>query len=411
MTETAGTTRNRTGPEPPSRNGGWLLGVAIVLAAANLRPLVASVGPVLDDIRVDLGLSATVASFLTALPILCFGAGAVVAPAASRRFGPDRVLAAMLGGTTLGLVLRMGPNTVTLFAGTLLAGGAIAIVNVLLPAMVKQEFPERTGPLMGLYISVMMVMAAVAAAATVPFARAFGDDWRAGLGVWAVPAAAALVGWVAVIIVRHRGSVPYQRSTQRPGSLLRDAVAWQVTALMGLQSLGFYALMSWLPSVYRSYGMDPASAGALLSVMLVIGVPTALFFPSVLTRARNQSGWAVVTAALNAAGLLGVLIAPLTWSYVWAGLLGMGMGSAFPLVLTLVVLRTRSAQDAAQLSAMSQSAGYAVGAVGPFLFGFLRDLTAGWRVPLILLLVVLIPQGIIGFGAGRALFVREGTAR
>jgi len=398
-------------PAHAIRPEGWAFGLAILLAAVNLRPAVASVGPVLADIRAGLVLSAASASLLTALPILCFGAGALVAPRLARRLGSERTLTVVLGITTAGLVLRLGPSTVTLMAGTFLAGAAIAVANVLIPAMVKRHFPHHTGLMMGLYVCVMAIAASSAAILTVPVAETFAAGWRAGLGVWALPSALAFVLWLAVTSSRRRRSVPDDRTTEVPRSLAGDRVAWQVTAFMGLQSLGFYTLLSWLPSVYRSYGMSPEDAGRLLSLMIILGAPIALVVPTMLTRAAQQSGWALGSVLTIAAGVLGLLLTPTWHPFLWATVLGIGLGAAFPLALTLVVLRSRDASDAAQLSAMSQSVGYGMAAVGPFVFGLLRDLTAGWTLPVLFLLVVMVPQAIAGIGAGRAAYVGEGNER
>jgi MFS transporter, CP family, cyanate transporter len=387
--------------------GGWLLAVAIVLAAANLRPAVASVGPVLDDIRLDLGLTGAAASALVSLPIVCFGVGALVAPRLARRFGSEITLVAVFAATTVGLTLRLVPDVVSLFAGTLLAGAAIAIANVLVPALVKREFAARTGLMMGLYISAMVGGGSAAAGFTVPITEALGQEWRLGLAVWAIPAVLAFAVWLAMTALRRRRSVPDDRTSDVPASLVRDPLAWQVTAFMGLQALSFFAVLSWLPSVYRSYGMSPEAAGQLLSVMLILAVPTALILPNLLTRSTQQSGWSVVTVTFIGAGLLGLLVAPRAYPYLWTILIGIGMGAGFPLALTLAVLRSRSAQDAAQLSAMSQSVGYALAAIGPLVFGLLHDLSDNWVVPLVFLLALLVPQAVVGFGAGRAMYVHD----
>lgn len=413
MTQPSGAAGDKTQSQtqPAGRTGGWLLAMAIVLAAANLRPAVTSIGPVLDDIRLDLGLSGAAASVLTALPILCFGAGALVAPRLARRFGSEMILVAVFAATTAGLLLRLGPGPVTLFAGTFIAGAAIAVANVLIPAMVKREFASRTGLMMGLYVGVMVGGAAMAAAIAVPVTEALGQEWRAGLGLWALPAALTFALWLAVAVSRRRRSVPDDRTAEVPASLLRDPVGWQVTTFMGLQSLSFYALVSWLPSLYRSHGTSPEVAGQLLSLLVILGVPTALFFPSLLARSARQSGWSLVVAAFTAAGLLGLLFAPTTSPYLWTTLVGIGSGLAFPLALTLVVLRSHSAQDAAQLSAMSQSVGYVLAAFGPFVFGLLHDLSDGWTMPVLFLLVLLVPQTIAGLGAGRPVNVNDWKLR
>lgn len=388
--------------------GGVALALAIVLAAANLRPAVSSLGPVLVDVRADLGLSGTAAAVLTALPVLCFGVGALVAPRLARRVGSETTLAAVLALIAVGTLLRPVAGAAGLFAGTVLAGAAIAVANVLIPALVKREFPSQTGLLMGLYVSVTMGGAAVAAAVTVPLAEALGGGWRLGLGVWTLPAAAALLLWLAVIASRRRRGLPDDRTDQVPASLLGDPVAWQVTAFMGLQSLVFYALLSWLPSVVRSAGMDPVSAGRLTSLLVLVGVPTALLFPSLVTRTARQRGWTLLTTGVMAAGLAGLLLAPQTPAP-WAVLVGVGLGGAFPLALTLVVLRTATPLQAAQLSAMSQGVGYVLAAAGPFLFGVLHDLSGAWTWPLALLLALMVPQALTGWRAGRDVVV--GAAR
>lgn len=388
-----------------------LLGVAVTAAAVSLRPAVSSVGPVLQDIRVDLGLSAAAASLLTTLPVLCFGAGAVVAPRLARRFGSEVVLAAVFAVTTGGLVLRVSASTVALFAGTFLAGSAIAIANVLLPATIKRRFSEPAGAMMGVYLSVTLLMSAVAAGVTVPIAQRLGEGWRTGLGSWAVPAAIALTLWLAVVATQRGRPSADNASTGVAHSLLRDRVAWYVTMFMGLQALVLYTVLAWLPSVYRSQGASPETAGQLVSLSVVIGAPTALFVPRLLSRWRSQSAWGVAMPTFVAAGLSGLLLMPGTNHWLWAALIGIGAGTAFPVALTLVVLRTRNADDAAKLSAMSHSVGYTLAAVGPLLFGFLNDLSDGWNVPLLYLLVLLVPQATAGFHAGRPVHVREtGTA-
>lgn len=408
----SGPTDDTSGGRPgrDGRSRGLLLGVAVFSAAVSLRPAVSSVGPVLEDIRVDLGLSAAAASLLTTLPVVCFGAGAVVAPRLARRFGSELVLVAVFAVTAGGLVLRVSASTTALFAGTFLAGSAIAVANVLLPATIKERFSRPAGAMMGVYLSTTLLMSAVAAGVTVPIAQRLGDDWRAGLGAWAAPAAVAFALWLAVVAAQPgRTAVDDARAGVAP-SLLRDRVAWHVTVFMGLQALVLYTVLAWLPSVYRSQGASAGTAGQLVSLSVLIGAPTALFVPRLLSRWHSQSAWGVVTPAFVAAGVSGLVLMPGTSLWLWAALIGMGAGTAFPVALTLVVLRSRDADDAARLSAMSQSVGYTLAAAGPFLFGFLNDVSDGWTVPLLLLLALLVPQAIAGFHAGRPVHVRGADA-
>lgn len=377
----------------------------------NMRASIASVGPVIDDIRRDLSLSAAEASFLTALPLICFAGGAVIAPRLARRWGAPGVLAAVFAATAGGLVWRATFGTAALFGGTLLSGAAIAIANVLLPAVVKREFAKWTGAIMGLYIGTTAAMAGLAAGITVPVSQASRYGWRAGLAIWAPPAGVAAAAWLLIARgTRQLGDVPPRATRPRaaPLPLRKDQVAWNVTLFMALQSMVFYSLLSWLPSIYRSSGLDPEAAGKQLSMMLLIGIPIAIAGPSVLTRSSRQSAWSIVTVAFLATGLSGLLLAPGFAPTAWTLLVGVGTGTAFPLALTLMVLRARLADDAADLASMSQSIGYALGALGPFIFGALRDVSGDWRLPISCLLLLLLPLAAAGVGAGKDVYIRSG---
>jgi CP family cyanate transporter-like MFS transporter len=301
-------------------------------------------------------------------------------------------MAAVAAGA-LGRVLDGAP---ALFAGTIVACGAIAIGNVLIPPLIKRDFPDRTGPMMGVYGMAVTGAAAVAAGLAVPLAGASGLGWRGALGAWAVPAAVAALVWLP----RSRGHT--RPPATPPGrSLLRDPLAWQLTIYFGLQSLSFYAVLGWLPSMYRDFGASPAVAGFLLSLSGLVQIPVSLVLPGIAGRARTQVGYAVGGTALIGAGLAGVLLAPMAAPYLWVVLVGLGQGACFALGLNLFVLRTRRVTDTARVSAMAQSIGYTVCAVGPLLVGVLRDITGSWTAPLVLLLALLVPQVVCGALAGR----------
>jgi len=384
------------------RRHGILLALAVVLVAVNLRPAVAGVGPVLPDLRAGLSLSGTAAAVLTTLPVLCFGLLAAAAPRLGRRFGIESVLVGAMAALAVGALGRVLDGTPALFVGTVVAGGAIAVGNVMLPPLIKRDFPDRTGPMMGVYSMAVSGSAAVAAGVAVPLAGASGLGWRGALGVWAVPAAVAALVWLP----RSRGHT--RPPATPPGrSLLRDPLAWQLTVYFGLQSLSFYAMLGWLPSMYRDFGASPAMAGFLLSLSGLVQIPVSLVLPGLAGRARNQVGYAVGGTALIAVGLAGVLLAPMAAPYLWVALLGIGQGACFALGLNLFVLRTRRVTDTARVSAMAQSIGYTLCAVGPLLVGVLRDVTGSWTAPLVLLLALLVPQVVTGALAGRDRTVRE----
>ena len=378
--------------------------VAIVLVAANLRPAVASVGPVLASVRHGLHLSAVEASLLTSVPVICFGALAPVGPALSRAAGMRRAVGALVACILVGLAVRVGPDTATLFTGTVLAAGGIAAGNVLLPALIKHNFAGHTGRVMGLYTTALTGSAAVAAGVTVPVSDALGGGWRGGLGIWAALAALALLVWLPCM--REKEAV-VARSPGHLAVVLRDPVAWAVTVYMGLQSLGFYSILEWLPTLYRDHGYSPATAGALLSLSAIVQTPVALVVPSLATRVRDQGVLVAGSVALTAIGFAGLLAAPTTAAYLWVVVLGLGQGAAFPIALTLILVRTRTTGVTTQLSAMAQSVGYLIAAAGPLLVGLLRGTSGGWALPLAVLLALLAPQLFTGLAAGRPRYVAE----
>lgn len=382
---------------PTPRRHAVLLGLVVALVAMNLRPAVASVGPVLPEMRADVPLSGTGAALLTFLPVLCFGVFAGAAPRLARRVGIEATLLVVVSAVAVGLAVRVVDGPALLFVGTVVVGGAIAVGNVLVPPLVKRDFPDRAGLMMGVYTMTVSGSAAVAAGLTVPLGAAIGFGWRGALAVWLVPAVVAAVVWLP----RARG---HTRAAEPPTgrSLWRSALAWQVTLYFGVQSLSYYAVLAWLPSIYRDHGFSAAEAGVLLSVAGLVQIPVALLLPTLATRSRNQIAHITASTVLLGAGLTGVLLAPTAAPYVWVVLIGVGQGGAFALGLNLFVLRTHRVSDTARLSAMAQSIGYVISAFGPLLVGVVHDVTGSWAPPVLLLLVLLVPQLVFGALSGRA---------
>jgi MFS transporter, CP family, cyanate transporter len=378
-----------------------LLAAGMVLLAANLRPAAAGIGPLIGRIQTDTGLSGFGAGVLTTLPVLCFGALAPLAPAIARRIGDQAAAAAALAVLLVGLLVRLIPGLGFLFAGTVIAGTAIAVGNVLLPVLVRRSFPERVGLLTGLYTTALVGFAALAAGVSVPFADAFGGGWRPGLAIWALPAALALIVWAPQLTRRRRGVAPATHAVAGVRLLLRDRVAWSVAVFFGLQSAGFYATLAWLPSIFHSHGVSTARAGFLLSLSLIAGLVPALTVPSLATRVRDQRRLVLTFIACIAAGWLGVLLSPTSVPYLWVVLLGAGQNAMFPLALTLIVLRSGSLTSTAGLSTLVQSVGYMLAALGPLVIGAVHDLSGSWTPPLIVLLALLGPLLIVGLSAAR----------
>lgn len=385
----------------PSLSPALLTG-GVILVAINLRPAAASIGPVLDRIQSDTGLSSGWAGALATLPVLCFGLLAPLAPPLARRVGVHTAIAVAMVALMAGMLLRLVPGDVFLFLGTALAGAAIATANVLLPVIVRRDFPDRTGTAMAVYTTSLIGFAALSAGTTVPLANGLGGGWRPGLGIWAAPAAVAALAWLPALVRRDADAANgagARTPTVRP--LLRQPLAWQVTLFFAVQSGGFYATLAWLPDIFRSHGASDSRAGFLLSLSIVVGLLTSTTLPGLATRMRDQRWLVAVCCAVWAAGLTGIMVAPMSAPYLWAVLLGLGQNSTFPLALMLIVLRGGSIATTEGLSTLSQSVGYLLAAIFPLAVGALHGAAGSWTPPLILLLALLAPQLVFGLAAGR----------
>lgn len=394
----------------PGRGAAVLLVAAIVLVALNQRAPIVTVGPLLDQIRDGAGLSGAGAGVLTMLPVLCFGALAPLAPRLARRFGATTVVGAAMAVLALGIALRSTPALVALFAGTVVVGGAIAVSNVLMPSIVKRDFATRAGPVLGLYAMALSVGAAVAAGVTVPVQDALAVGWRPTLALGLLPAVAALVLWAFAT----RGSAavaagpPVDALPPRRTSLWRDPVAWSVTAFLGFGSIQFYASFAWFPTILVDHGLSERSAGWLLALMGVAGAVSSMVVPVLATRSRGQRRFVVAIIALYVVSWGGMLTAANAAPALWVTLMGTAQGAAISLALTLIVIRAPDERRAAELSGMAQTVGYLLAATGPLMLGAVHDLTDGWTVPMIVMVVALVPILVSGLAAGRPRLVGAG---
>lgn len=372
--------------------------VAVLLAAVNLRLAVTSVGPVLNEIRGALGMSDTVAGLLTSVPVLCFAVFGLAAPRLARRVGAARVIVAGLVLLTLGLLVRpYVPDTALFLLFSVVALAGIAVVNVLLPVIVKEQFPDRVGAMTGFYSVALNTGASGAAALTVPLSHAFGG-WRLGLACWAAVSLVTLPSWLPLLRgraeeVREEAPAPDVRVGSSP-------VAWALAVYFGLQATGAYVIIGWLPQMYRDAGISAEEAGLLFAVASVLAVPMSFLLSAVTGRMRSQSALAAALAVAGIAGWSGMWWSPSAAPWLWAILLGIS-NAAFPLVLTMIALRGRTPAVVVKLSAFAQGIGYLIAIPGPILIGFLHDHSGGWRVPLGLSIALLVPQLLAGLAAGR----------
>jgi MFS transporter, CP family, cyanate transporter len=375
--------------------------IALLLIAANLRPALTGVGPLLETIQNDLRLSATAAGLLGSLPILIFAAFAPLARLA-RQYGAERILLAGLLALIAGTLVRSQGHAAALFGGTLLLATGIAGINVLIPVLVKQHYPERVPAITTAYATVMGGFAALASGVAVPLAHSLPGGWRSSLASWALLAVIALIVWLPQVRAeRNKTQAPKDAAPHPPW---RTPLAWQITGYMGLQSTLFYIAVSWFPTILRENGFSPVAAGWMLTLFQVAALVAGLAIPRLIRQFKNQQGLAFGVAALSTVATLGLLIAP-SAAAVWMILLGCGAGPSLILALSFMGLRASSQQTAAALSLMAQGIGYLIAAAGPILFGLVHDHTGGWTLALLGTAAVTVLQALCGIGAGRTVKV------
>ncbi|MFI5910624.1 MFS transporter [Dactylosporangium sp. NPDC051541] len=372
----------------------------LLLVAGNLRAGITTVGPVLDELRTDLGLSSLTASALISLPLVAFAVVSPIAPGLARRTGIERALGAGLVVLAAGLVVRSLPGLALLWLGTALLGVAIAVLNVVLPALVKRDFPGRIGPVTGAYSVVQAVFAATAAGVAVPVAGLTAAGWRLPLGMWA---GLALIAIAVLAPQLRRRTVAAEGTAQRPPagrSPWRTALGWQVTAFMALQSIGYYILITWLPSIEKAAGIGATEAGVHQLLLNGFGIAGSIACSTLIPRLRDQRPLGVLTPVLYGTAVTGILTAP-QYSAVWSSLAGIAGGFGIVLALSFFGLRTGHHNQAAALSGMAQSVGYIVAAAGPVAAGALHDATGSWTPALVTVIGLDVLLVVFGYLAGR----------
>lgn len=393
-----GTSRNTQ--ERTARFGFAFIGVLLI--AANLRVSFVSVGPVLSNISSDVELSTTAAGLLTGLPLIAFAVFSPIAPGFAVRMGLDRALWFSLLFLAAGIVLRSLPVAGLIWAGTALIGLGVAFLNVLVPSLVKRDFPVKVSQVTGSYTAVQAGIAAVGAALVVPVAHTSPAGWRLALGIWAgmaLIAMAVLLPWLRrkTSVTTVTAASPQDASYRSPWG---SALGWQVTLFMGLQSIAFYVLTGWLPTIEQDHGVSATTAGLHLSMFLLINVFASLAAGSLLHRGTDQRLIAFTSGALMVVTFLGLAVAPAV-TLLWVVIGSVGCGSLIVIALSLFSLRSVNYAQAASLSGMAQCVGYGLGAMGPVLFGALRELSGDWTLPLVVTAGIMAVLAMMGLLAGR----------
>lgn len=399
-------------PAATTRAPRWSLVAAVVLTALNLRTAVTSVGPLLSEVQAGIGLSSALAGVLTTLPVVCFALVGWYAPAIASRLGEHRAVTGALALMTVGLLGRSlvsAPAPFLALSAVALLGGAVG--NVLLPSLVKRHFPDRIGPMTAVYTTALAIGLTGAAAGAVPLARAAGEGgWRFGLGAWALLSALAVVPWLWH--VGDRGGARAAARGRSGARMLRSPTAWALAVFFGAQSLHAYVSFGWFALFFQEQGpFSASSAGFLLAVVTGLSIPVSAAVPALAARRPSQRPLVLVLAGCYVVAYTGMLTAPgFAGGVLWAALVGVGSG-AFPLALTMIALRTRTADATASLSAFAQSVGYLLAGGGPLLVGVLHGRSGGWTGSFVLLFAALAVMVVAGWFAARPRSVEDEVPR
>lgn len=378
------------------------------MLALNLRPAAVSVGPVLAEVSDGLAMSHTLAGVLTSLPVVAFAGFGALAPGLARAVGVHRVTLLSLVVVAAGLGLRAVVDSPAAFlALSMVALAGMAAANVLLPSLVKLHFPDRVGAVTAIYTTALAIGLTGALTLTVPIADTYGG-WRIGLGVWAIVALVAALPWL--FMVGHDQHPDAEPHDIRLAQVARTRLGLAMALFFGLQSLQAYAVFGWFAQLWRDNGYSATHAGLLLGVVAAVSIPLSSWIPAAAARRTDQRGVLLAVMACYPVGYIGLILAPHSLAILWALLVGIG-ACTFPLILTMIGLRSRTPAGTAALSGFTQSAGYLLAAVGPFTVGAIYDATGGWTWPLAFLLALTVPQLLIGLYAAQPRFIEDELSR
>lgn len=385
----------------PAHGRGLRLLLAVLVVALSLRGAITCVGPLLETIQRELNLSGTAAGLLASLPLFAFGFISPYAAPLARRVGIEVAVFLSLLLIVAGLGIRYLPGTLELYLGTALIGTGIAISNVLLPGLLRRDFPRHLATVTALFTMVLVTFGGLGSGVAIPLAEWGG--WRFSLLAWLLPAVLGIMAWIPCL--RHNSRPPAH--PEGNPALWGIPVAWQVSLFMGCQSTAFYVMIAWFPSIMSDLqGVSPARSGFILFVYQIFVLLAVMAVPWLVHRLPDQRWIGTGCAALILAGYAGLLLAT-DYALLWMILMGLGAGASLVLAMTLFGLRVSSASQAVALSGMAQTVGYLMAALAPILIGFIHDATGAWTVPLALMNLLALLQGVVGYLAGRPVTIRS----
>jgi MFS transporter, CP family, cyanate transporter len=387
------------------RPGDALLLAGILLIAVNLRPVMAATGPLIGEIQDDLGLTSAAAGMLGSLPALCFGLFSALAPRASHRFGLEEVLMIAMFTLAVGILLRVIPSVAVLFLGTAVLGVAIAFGNVLMPAVVRRNYPLTEKRMSGIYITVLVASATIAAGLAIPLSKA-GLGWQWSLGIWSLPALAAAVVWALIRRRRppYRPEVPEKLGLK---VLLRSKLAVAVTVFMAAQAFAIYVMIFWLTEILIASGIPPVRAGLIFAISQICGLIPVIALTFAGDRVADDRYPVLAGGAVTIIGLAGLAVFGASGAIAWAIMISIGQASGFTLGLSFFVSRSATHSISAELSGFGQSFAYLIAAGGPVLAGVIHDSSGSWTPALVMVIAVIVIQVTAGLEAGRPARIGE----
>ncbi|GAB2631084.1 MULTISPECIES: CynX/NimT family MFS transporter [Psychrobacter] len=392
---------------PSSRFTFWLVLCAMILLATNMRAPIVALGAIAPVVKEALNISEIQIGWLGAVPMLGFALGALISPAIGKRFGLENTLIAMIALLTTGMILRTVIPTWTGFLiGTLLLTLAIGFANTLAAPVIKQHTPQHIPLITGLFSLTMTVTAGIVSGIVLPLSEQVGWQWA--LGGWTVLGIFALLIWLFLRV--RLGSSNHQLviSTDKDASVIsiwRTAFAWQIAVFMGLQSLLFYTVASFLPSILVSKGLSAVSAGQMGSVFQFMAPISILSLTWLINRGRPIQALAVFAAVLNVIGVLGISYLSTELAWLWSAMMGIGCSAIFTLSMMLFSLRTYTTNQSSELSGMAQAVGYLIAFFGPLGTGGLHEATDSWSLPLFIILILMIANVVIAWLVSRPVMV------
>jgi len=392
---------------PSSRFTFWLVLCAMILLATNMRAPIVALGSIAPVVKDALDISEFQIGWLGAVPMLSFAVGALISPTIGKRFGLENTLIAMIGLLTVGMIIRtVIPTWSGFLIGTLLLTLAIGFANTLAAPVIKQRTPQHIPLITGLFSLTMTTAAGIVAGVVLPLSEQVGWQWA--LGGWTILGVFAFVIWLFLRVrlgsSNHQSVIPAALGSSEI-SMWRTTFAWQIAIFMGLQSLLFYTVASFLPSIWVSKGLSAVSAGQMGSVFQFMAPVSILSLTWLVNRGRPIQALAVFAAVLNVVGILGVSYLSTDLAWLWSGMMGMGCSAIFTLSMMLFSMRTYTTNQASELSGMAQAVGYIIAFFGPLGTGWLHEMTGSWSMPLFIMLILMIVNVVIAWLVSRPVMV------